>query len=108
MTRDRWQTDLPHEPGDWLWIYQWGCGCCLISHGIVWVTLKSRSPAEDDSDRHFDYTEAGTELRMHYEGNEKAPDFFDGKPAVSWWQKLTLPPSPEDVLPAPPDGTEKP
>ena len=30
-----WLQNTPIEPGDYLWVYMWGCNCCVAKCGIV-------------------------------------------------------------------------
>jgi hypothetical protein len=95
-----WQTALPSEEGDWIWIRQWSCGCCLIATGIAEVSRWDGTEQEwaeltKKDDASFLYaTESGKLLLLGWGREADVPEFYDGKPVIDWWQKVTLPPYP--------------
>ena len=96
-----WQTSFPFEDGDWLWIRQWSCGCCLINSGIAvaeewkgtddeWNELPNIHPSL------YRYlTQDNRKFTIAWGGSVKGdpPEFFDGKPLVDWWQRIKMPPA---------------
>ena len=101
---------MPSEEGDWLWIRQWGCGCCLIATGIAFVqqwdgTADEWAELADERPTLFRYTtEDGRMWNISWEAD--VPEFEEGKPVVHWWQKVVLPPYLDDLLEdAAPDET---
>jgi hypothetical protein len=69
-----WRKEPPQEPGDYLWLVQWDCGCVLDS-GIAWAT---RVHSEDGS------------LEISWEGNP--PKGWDGDYSIiDYWARITLP-----------------
>lgn len=84
-----WQQELPQEPGDWLWVTMWGCGCCVHSCGIAYVF----DAEEADTPERFLYTKDGKQLAISWESpKEKHPYIHEGKPDITAWMKVELPP----------------
>jgi hypothetical protein len=91
-----WQTNLPQEEGDYLWVEQWSCGC-IFKSGIVWA-VPDPDPDEDSDD--FQYTaDDGTPMTMTWQGRSQ-PTFHDGRPVIHHFLKLDIP-VPEWPSPAP-------
>ena len=67
----KWSKELPTEPGDYLWVEQFSCGC-VIKSGIAFVN----------------------EEGPHWEDQE--PNSFEGKPIVDFWARIQLPNPEED------------
>lgn len=76
----RWQKEPPTEPGDYLWLCQWGCGCVRDS-GICWATSE--------------HSEDGA-IKIFWEAH--TPGGWSGDLAdIDWWARLDLPPSPDEL-----------
>ena len=43
MNNLHWSKNLPDSPGNWLWLMQWECQCCIHHAGISWVTDEEHS-----------------------------------------------------------------
>jgi hypothetical protein len=110
LRHGNWQTTWPEEEGDWLWIRQWGCGCCLIDAGVAWVypfvgTEQEWATLREKYPRSHPYTPNGRRMVAAWWGNaHRPPPFVDEEPDVTWWQRVDLPPHPDDIEAADPAG----
>jgi hypothetical protein len=100
-----WQTSLPQEKGDWLWLAVWsGCGCVRKS-GVAWV-----QEVEEPFDPKNAYWQmfwvyvlpSGKRMAISWEGQK--PDFYEEQPDIDWWQKIDLPPPLDDFVSGPSNG----
>jgi hypothetical protein len=86
-----WFNNLPQHEGDFLWIWMWGCNCCVARNGIV--TIKDVTDADEDFKKElegrFMYLAENSNVLAFFGPDEDIPTIKDGKPEVSGWLELT-------------------
>lgn len=82
---------MPTEPGNYLWVKMWSCGCCNLFSGICWVTDTKVNP---EILKFPSWVIQGKELCIHFEGcgEFSKPQMIDGVPDVTAYLKIELPP----------------
>lgn len=86
-TNLKWQTNLPQEEGDYLWIEQWDCGCVLRS-GVAWAF---ESCEEDDRPAYRYKNDKGEWMGLSWEGQGQPYHDESGVPQADFWAKVDLP-----------------
>jgi hypothetical protein len=87
-----WQSQLPQEEGNWLWVAVWSCPCfCVRQSGIAWVVERPDGPLNA-----FEYRVDDDRLMALCWMGRSQPSVYDGKPDVDWWMRLEIPPVKED------------
>jgi len=85
-----WQKDPPDEEGDWLWIEQFSCSCCLIKYGIA-------AARYEEGWGQIEYEVNGRTMSVSWEGHPPTTRENDGSLAIHWWAKIELPEFRKDV-----------
>lgn len=83
-----WRTELPDEPGDWLYVKMWSCGCCPCFVGIADIWLLE--PGDEVGNGRFDYEIGGRKFGVCWQTNTP-PHVVDGKIDVDGWMKIDTP-----------------
>lgn len=78
-----WQQSPPDEPGEWLWVNQFECGC-VHRAGIAFV------PKRSECESKVGMESLGGGLWLSWEGQAMYPD--QRAADVTAWRKITLPP----------------
>ena len=90
-----WQRELPQEEGDWLWINQWSCGCCLMANGIAYI---QEWPEDDPTITSDDWTYRTKDGRLMLVGwGGQKPFMLESGPEITYWRRVVLPPYPADM-----------
>lgn len=102
MSNQKWQTELPQEEGDYLWLNRFSCGCIGI-HGIAWVEVYDESwftkiPTEGlEEDGWFSYKLPNNKWAI-LSGEHLEKLVIDKLPEPDLWLKLDMPPSEDQLM----------